>query len=270
MTATHAVLFRLARAVERLHGLLVYMSVAALSLPALRATQAVYWSDFAFSDDDIDRGWFTWERDVAARHVRPGMRVLLIGCGTGRDLIGLLRAGCRVTGVDMAEAPLRRAREALDRRGLDARLIHGWIEDLPLDEQYDVIWFSWLSYTCIPMAARRVEMLRRLSTYLRSGGVIVVNVLVESLRLRAIAPARWVGRACRSGWLLEPGDVVIRMAGEGHYQYQHLFEPAEAERELAAAGLAVIDALHDATALVAAPVAGAVADVRTSVSLATP
>jgi ubiquinone/menaquinone biosynthesis C-methylase UbiE len=259
MGVIRVALQEIARTFDRLSMLFVYLAAATMPLQHLRAAQAEYWSDFALSDDDIDRGAFTWERDVMARWVRPGMRVLLVGCGSGRDLIQLLRHGCRVTGVDMAEGPLRRAREKLDERGLDARLIHGWIEDLPLDETFDVVWFSWLSYGYIPMAVRRVAMLRRLSAYLRPGGVAVVNVLRDPPQTRAIAAARWVARLCGSRWLPERGDTLMKIPGVDGYHYAHLFEAGEAERELADAGLTAITGLHDGTVLVAASPAASAA-----------
>ena len=255
MKTARAVLDRVTRAVERLHGTLTYVSAATLPLQALRSAQEAYWSDFALQDDDIDRGWFTWERDVAARILRPGMRVLLVGCGSGRDLIEMVQAGCHVTGVDMAQGPLRRAREKLTAHALEARLIHGWIEELPLQDSYDGVWFSWLSYSLIPMAARRVETLKRLSAHLLPGGVVVLDVLRNPPRTRAVALARFAGRLCRAGWSLEPGDVIKHMPGIDNYSYQHVFAQGEAEREVGAAGLSVVAVLHDDTVIVASPAA---------------
>jgi 2-polyprenyl-3-methyl-5-hydroxy-6-metoxy-1,4-benzoquinol methylase len=47
-----------------------------------------------------------------------GRRVLDIGCGTGRHAIELARRGYRVTGIDLSEAQLRRAREKAAAAGV--------------------------------------------------------------------------------------------------------------------------------------------------------
>ena len=48
------------------------------------------------------------EREIASNRSR---RILDIGCGTGRHAIELSRRGYSVTGVDLSEAQLARARE---------------------------------------------------------------------------------------------------------------------------------------------------------------
>jgi 2-polyprenyl-3-methyl-5-hydroxy-6-metoxy-1,4-benzoquinol methylase len=54
-------------------------------------------------------------------HVSAGERVLDVGCGEGQFTQELARAGVSAVGVDVAEEPLRRARER--DAGLDLRLI---------------------------------------------------------------------------------------------------------------------------------------------------
>lgn len=237
----------------------MYVSAAMVPLDALRDAQAAYWSDFYLSDDDIDRGWFTWERRISEQVTRPGTRVLLVGCGSGRDLLELARRGCEVTGIDMADVPLRRAREKLQESGLQARLIHAFIEDWPLDERYDVVWFSWLSYSYIPMSARRVALLSRLSAHVSPGGVVVLNVLRHPPKNVAIPFATWLGALGGADWRLERGDVLERMPGRDRYYYQHFFGDGDLDRELAAAGLRVVEARDDETVVLAARLGSSVA-----------
>ncbi|NLE65513.1 MAG: methyltransferase domain-containing protein, partial [Elusimicrobia bacterium] len=46
------------------------------------------------------------------------LRIIDIGCGTGRHAIELTRRGYRVTGVDLSEDQIRRAREKAQETGL--------------------------------------------------------------------------------------------------------------------------------------------------------
>jgi len=66
------------------------------------------------------------------------LRILDIGCGTGRHAIELTRRGYRVVGIDLSEAQLTRAREkaaqaslSIEFRRLDAR-------ELPFNDEFDV------------------------------------------------------------------------------------------------------------------------------------
>jgi SAM-dependent methyltransferase len=93
------------------------------------------WDDYA--------AFYDWEnaRTVGRRDVafwrglarRTGGRVLELGCGTGRVLVPLARAGVPIVGVDRSTPMLARGRQKLRRlrTPVDARLVRGDIRDLP-------------------------------------------------------------------------------------------------------------------------------------------
>src|SRR6202008_415509 len=59
-------------------------------------------------------------RSFALAHVSPGDRLLDLGCGTGDLAADLARAGAEVTGIEVAEAAVERARGR--HPDLDARI----------------------------------------------------------------------------------------------------------------------------------------------------
>ena len=73
-----------------------------------------------------------WEADVVDRFVAPGADVLLIGSGSGRDLLALIERGCHVTGIDPSGPGLGVTERLLRARGLTASLIHGFFDDTPI------------------------------------------------------------------------------------------------------------------------------------------
>jgi 2-polyprenyl-3-methyl-5-hydroxy-6-metoxy-1,4-benzoquinol methylase len=81
---------------------------------------------------------FALRRQFLLEHVHAGERVLDVGCGEGWFASELARAGASVVAIDVAEEPLRRARD--QRAGLDLRLIDvcgTW----PLDDaSVEVVW----------------------------------------------------------------------------------------------------------------------------------
>jgi 2-polyprenyl-3-methyl-5-hydroxy-6-metoxy-1,4-benzoquinol methylase len=105
-----------------------------------RAMQAYYEDLWERLPDDLRPPDLERRRRFLLAHVRPGLRVLDLGCGAGEFTVALARAGANVIGVDVAEAALRRAR-ARDP-SLDLRLapIEG---PLPLpDNSFELVWAS--------------------------------------------------------------------------------------------------------------------------------
>lgn len=92
-------------------------------------------------------------RAVARLGLKPGERVVEVGCGTGRNLL-LLREAVgsegEVIGVDASAGMLAEAQKTISRRGWqNVRLIHEDATKLALDEPVDVAYFS-LSYSVLP------------------------------------------------------------------------------------------------------------------------
>lgn len=65
-------------------------------------------------------------REALAPLVRPGMRALDLGAGTGGDALWLARQGCHVTAVDIAPGMLAEAARRVAEAGLDDRVQVEW------------------------------------------------------------------------------------------------------------------------------------------------
>jgi SAM-dependent methyltransferase len=203
------------------------------------------------------------EEALVQRYLAPGRRVLDVGCGAGREAIGFARAGLKVVGIDIAPAMVARARETARAAGLATEFAVGEPLTWPATgAPFDAIYFSPGIYSHIPGRARRVKTLARLRTLLAPGGVIVLEpVLAEPLsplsRTRVVDTLRRLGRRFGLTRLGEPGDHLYRSHGLVRAPISHRFvhrfrDHAEAEAELADAGLAVSDRIED-TCWVARP-----------------
>lgn len=150
------------------------------------------------------------DRDLA--HVRavldvpPGAALLDVPCGDGRLALALARAGCAVTGVDVAPAEVERARRAAGAEGLEARFAVGDLRALPVDGPFDAAlsWGNSFGYLTPEGSAASLAELHRV---LRPGG----RLALESLT---------VAESYLSGDLpphTEHEFGGIRMAGEHRY-----------------------------------------------------
>lgn len=73
-------------------------------------------------------------------HLKPGMKVLDVACGSGNLALPAARAGAIVTGVDIAPNLIAQARENAARDGLKIQFDEGDAEALPYDDaSFDVV-----------------------------------------------------------------------------------------------------------------------------------
>jgi 2-polyprenyl-3-methyl-5-hydroxy-6-metoxy-1,4-benzoquinol methylase len=101
--------------------------------------------------------------------VRPGERVLDVGCGEGRFTAELAAAGIHGVGIDVAEEPLRRARAT--HPGLDLQLVDA-LEPWPLaDASFDAVWAG----EVIEHVADTAGWLSETRRVLRPGGRLLVS-----------------------------------------------------------------------------------------------
>jgi len=66
------------------------------------------------------------------------LKILDVGCGTGRHAIELTKRGYNVTGIDLSEAQLKRAREKADADNLSIDFQRQDARNLPFDSEFDV------------------------------------------------------------------------------------------------------------------------------------
>jgi len=230
------------QAALRLARLSDYLAIGTRRLSDMRDDSRRTWQAFYDTHPSHDSRLMPWETDFVDRFVGRDDEVLLIGCGSGRDLVPLVERGCHVTGIDPVRCSLDLARRTLEDRGLTASLIEGFIEEASIPGPFDAVIFSYYCYSTIPQSARRVAMLHKAASVLNPGGHIVLSVGSNTPRPRAllVGVGRLSAALCRSDWRLEPGDLVWNNhQSDPSYSYTHVFEDGEIEREAAAAHLSV-------------------------------
>lgn len=187
--------------------------------------------------------------------LRPleGARWLDVGCGPGRHLRQIARAGAEPTGLDLSPELLAEARRVRGDDGGVWPLVRGDMRSLPFrGGHFDVATSLFTSFGYFPDEADDLRALREAARVLRPGGVHVLDFLNRDAVLAHPKPegiresgGYWIHERRR----IEDGrrvvkDVAVRAEPEGDAlaEYQErvtLYEEGELRRLLAAAGLAV-------------------------------
>jgi SAM-dependent methyltransferase len=121
------------------------------------------------ADAETEIGWIL-------SHVRPpaGARVLDAPCGFGRHSLALARRGFTVTGVDLSDTELGRARERAQAARLTLQLVRQDMRDMEFTGEFDLALNLFSSIGYFSDDEDRL-LLDRFCTALRPGGFFVLD-----------------------------------------------------------------------------------------------
>ena len=235
-------LFQAGRMADRVSRTTTYLAAGTRRLDEMQADHTRAWDDFYAKHDGRDTRLLPWEDACLAGFVTPGTEILIVGCGSGRDLLALVERGCRVSGIDPSGEGIASAERLLRARGATLQLIRGFFEDTPIPCGLDVVIFSYYCYAAIPMASRRIGALKKAAALVNPGGhVIVSHASAIPPRAMLVRLGRLAGAFTGSDWRLEPGDLISdNRTREPSFSFTHVFGDGELEREAAAASLRVV------------------------------
>ena len=103
------------------------------------------WYELLFEDyaQKYDQECYTQgtqgECDFIEKELRcdKSLRILDVGCGTGRHSIELSKRGYRVTGIDLSESQLARARGKANEQNLSIDFLRHDARNLPFQSEFD-------------------------------------------------------------------------------------------------------------------------------------
>ena len=150
-----------------------------------------------------------------------GAKVLDIGCGGGILSEAMAGCGARVTGIDMAEAPLQVARLHLHESGAEVDYRKATAEELAEEQagQYDVV-------TCLEMLEHvpsPSQVLASIARLVRPGGDVFLSTINRNPKSFMFA--------------IVGAEYVLRLLPAGTHEYQKFIRPSELEEWARKAGL---------------------------------
>ena len=106
------------------------------------------------------------------------VRILDIGCGTGRHSIELAKRGYNITGIDLSDSQLARAREKAERQGLKTDFRKYDARDLPFDKEFDlVIMLCEGAFPLMETDEMNYEILKNATKSLKENGKLIFTTL---------------------------------------------------------------------------------------------
>ena len=187
-------------------------------------------------------GLLPWEVSVVRSHMNRRGRVLVVGCGGGRESFALSDLGYQVTGIDTSLGQVESARRAAVSLGcstVEFRRCDG--VHLPFDARtfdYVAMWNQVLAN--VPGSVNRLTLLTDARRVLKPMGTLSLSVHDSAVCYRI---------ACQEGLIvrdapdpdLEEGDLVARETkGSESSCYWHYFTADELREAVEAAGLDVL------------------------------
>jgi len=106
------------------------------------------------------------------------LKILDIGCGTGRHSIELSKRGYDVTGIDLSDSQLTRAREKADKQDLKIDFLKYDARNLPFSNEYDLaIMLCEGAFPLMETDEMNYEILRNATRSLKDGGKFIFTTL---------------------------------------------------------------------------------------------
>lgn len=133
----------------------------------------VHWnSDFYNNTSFIDGADSLKEIEIALLGNIAGKRILHLQCHFGQDTLSLARRGALVTGIDLSDRAIERARELAQITNLSATFVCSDVYDLPnhLEGQFDVVFTSYGTIGWLPDLDRWAQVVAH---FLKPGGKFV-------------------------------------------------------------------------------------------------
>jgi 2-polyprenyl-3-methyl-5-hydroxy-6-metoxy-1,4-benzoquinol methylase len=106
------------------------------------------------------------------------IRILDVGCGTGRHALELARRGYQVVGIDLSDAQLRRARKLAAAEGLAADFKQADARKLDYREEFDLaLMICEGAFPLMETDRMNFEILKKAAQALKPGGKLILTTL---------------------------------------------------------------------------------------------
>jgi SAM-dependent methyltransferase len=166
-----------------------------------------WWKKY-FSEDYLklyrhDEGESSREVSAVIRmlQLQEGQRVLDLACGFGRHSVLLAQKGFNVTGYDLSDSFLKKAKEIADSLLVGLDLKQGDMREIPYEEEFDAVINMFTAFGFFDREDEDLEVLKGVYKALKPGGQFLMDVINREFALADLSHRRWTNE--NSSYLLE-------------------------------------------------------------------
>jgi len=142
---------------------------------------------------------------ISQLNLKPGSKVLDLGCGPGLYTIRFSRRGCRVTGMDFSQNSIDYARMQARQEGLDIEYLCQNYLTLDFDAVFDAVTLIYYDLGVLS-ETERLELLKRVARALKPGGYFIFDVVTENSRSKEKLHRNW--DLCLAEGFWRPGPYL--------------------------------------------------------------
>ena len=139
---------------------------------------------------------------VKALELKSDDRILDLCCGQGRHAVELARRGFEVTGADLSEYLLSRAKKAAEEAGVHVDFHRCDMRELPWEGEFDAVINMWTAFGYLESDEEDERVLRAVHRALRPGGRLLLDLPNREAFLKMI-------RQGQRNWFEHEGCLVL-------------------------------------------------------------
>lgn len=133
----------------------------------------------SYDNESFTKGTLT-ECDFIENEIKhnKSIKILDVGCGTGRHSIELAKRGYTVTGIDLSDDQLNRAREKAKQENVDITFLKRDARDFKFENEFDlIIMICEGAFSLMETDEMNFQILVNISNSLKPGGKLIFTCL---------------------------------------------------------------------------------------------
>jgi SAM-dependent methyltransferase len=157
-----------------------------------------WWRKY-FSDDylklykhDVSESEREADSIIRMLQIEPHSHILDLACGFGRHSVVLAQKGFHVTGYDLSEGFLRRAKELADTLKVKIELKQGDMREIPFEDKFDAAINMFTAFGFFENEQEDLKVLKGVRKALKPGGQFLLDVINREYAARVDVPRRWI------------------------------------------------------------------------------
>ncbi len=210
------------------------------------------WKDSPFNIEEIERAPKEIDKISSLADLEGDMKVLDLCCGVGRHSIVLAKRGYDVTGVDLTEHYLEKARKKAEEEDLEIEFVKEDMREFKRKEDFDVVLNLFTSFGFFEDEEENMKVLENIHESLRSNGKLILDVMGKEILARIFEEKDWSKtndkfmleeRSVEKNWSwMKTRRTLINDEGKKEYNISHwIYSAKELENMLKEVGFSSVE-----------------------------